>query len=584
MGMRYDSFFFFFFQAEDGIRDLYVTGVQTCALPILGGDAPSLEPVVEDVARRSEALRNPREIGVLHAHVHPRLHDRGARNARPHEPRAHDPEAAHDRRRRWVGDSEVLFESGSSEKDLDQLTRDVGDGQLPEQLRLALQTFRHAAFESVLHRFQCSERRGIVAARLGQDLLSGGAENQRPAQWVAVEQPSAKAARPLAPWAPSARHALRSGDGDVLENGGMDQLVDDAEAERLLGGFDLASEDDVERRAGADQAREPLATARARENAELYLREAELGPGVVGSHAVPAGERELEPTAQAGSMDPDGDRFGETGHPPQHFLPLGRKPLGFRGGGEPHELLDVCTRDEVLGFPGKERDGSYGSVVLQRVERREQVLLHRGRELVDRLAPQVEGHDGNAVVGELPSECRARRHQRRSSTMAKPMPPCAQIDSSPNCTSRRTISFARVVTMRPPVAPNGCPMAIEPPITLMMSSSISQPLSWNPFRLDSTCAANASWISTRPRSFQAMPARSSAFGTAKMGAWRSCQPGSTAATAYDRMYARAVYPSVRAASSLMSSTAAAPSVSGEELAAVTVPYLRSNTGLSLAIC
>src|SRR2546421_11474756 len=33
--------FFFFFQAEDGIRDLIVTGVQTCALPIsvydLGG-------------------------------------------------------------------------------------------------------------------------------------------------------------------------------------------------------------------------------------------------------------------------------------------------------------------------------------------------------------------------------------------------------------------------------------------------------------------------------------------------------------------------------------------------------------------
>src|SRR5256886_12786163 len=26
--------FFFFFQAEDGIRDLTVTGVQTCALPI----------------------------------------------------------------------------------------------------------------------------------------------------------------------------------------------------------------------------------------------------------------------------------------------------------------------------------------------------------------------------------------------------------------------------------------------------------------------------------------------------------------------------------------------------------------------
>src|SRR5256885_6362290 len=30
--------FFFFFQAEDGIRDYKVTGVQTCALPILGID------------------------------------------------------------------------------------------------------------------------------------------------------------------------------------------------------------------------------------------------------------------------------------------------------------------------------------------------------------------------------------------------------------------------------------------------------------------------------------------------------------------------------------------------------------------
>src|SRR5687767_15604170 len=30
-------FFFFFFQAEDGIRDKLVTGVQTCALPIFVG-------------------------------------------------------------------------------------------------------------------------------------------------------------------------------------------------------------------------------------------------------------------------------------------------------------------------------------------------------------------------------------------------------------------------------------------------------------------------------------------------------------------------------------------------------------------
>src|SRR5262249_61041448 len=37
--MGIGSLEFFFFQAEDGIRDWSVTGVQTCALPIFGGRA-----------------------------------------------------------------------------------------------------------------------------------------------------------------------------------------------------------------------------------------------------------------------------------------------------------------------------------------------------------------------------------------------------------------------------------------------------------------------------------------------------------------------------------------------------------------
>src|SRR2546427_9200863 len=41
--------FFFFFQAEDGIRDLTVTGVQTCALPISVAQVTGLPPKVEMV-------------------------------------------------------------------------------------------------------------------------------------------------------------------------------------------------------------------------------------------------------------------------------------------------------------------------------------------------------------------------------------------------------------------------------------------------------------------------------------------------------------------------------------------------------
>src|SRR5207247_8494648 len=44
----------FFFQAEDGIRDPLVTGVQTCALPILEGatfDREFLKCVIDDHSR-----------------------------------------------------------------------------------------------------------------------------------------------------------------------------------------------------------------------------------------------------------------------------------------------------------------------------------------------------------------------------------------------------------------------------------------------------------------------------------------------------------------------------------------------------
>src|SRR2546429_5926479 len=41
----------FFFQAEDGIRDVAVTGVQTCALPI-SGSAPQLRSTQGELHRR----------------------------------------------------------------------------------------------------------------------------------------------------------------------------------------------------------------------------------------------------------------------------------------------------------------------------------------------------------------------------------------------------------------------------------------------------------------------------------------------------------------------------------------------------
>src|SRR2546430_9120376 len=50
-------FFFFFFQAEDGIRDLTVTGVQTCALPI----SVNVHHPEQQVHKRDDQKDKPRQ-------------------------------------------------------------------------------------------------------------------------------------------------------------------------------------------------------------------------------------------------------------------------------------------------------------------------------------------------------------------------------------------------------------------------------------------------------------------------------------------------------------------------------------------
>src|SRR6266511_4933510 len=67
---------FFFFQAEDGIRDFHVTGVQTCALPIssIGVDVP------RPVTRRHVAQIIEARTAELFDHVAREIEAAGATN------------------------------------------------------------------------------------------------------------------------------------------------------------------------------------------------------------------------------------------------------------------------------------------------------------------------------------------------------------------------------------------------------------------------------------------------------------------------------------------------------------------------
>src|SRR2546429_2289904 len=86
------GFFFFFFQAEDGIRDVAVTGVQTCALPI------------------SRIVRQPRKPHGLRARGNDALIEVDALRAarahhfeyvRAHEPRSEERRVGKECRSRW---------------------------------------------------------------------------------------------------------------------------------------------------------------------------------------------------------------------------------------------------------------------------------------------------------------------------------------------------------------------------------------------------------------------------------------------------------------------------------------------------
>src|SRR2546430_16752956 len=76
-------YFFFFFQAEDGIRDLTVTGVQTCALPIWVPRELGRQPAQAD--RVHHLVGDDHGAGAPRAEVagpRPRQNGRGARRGR----------------------------------------------------------------------------------------------------------------------------------------------------------------------------------------------------------------------------------------------------------------------------------------------------------------------------------------------------------------------------------------------------------------------------------------------------------------------------------------------------------------------
>src|SRR5262245_32565727 len=203
--------------------------------------------------------------------------------------------------------------------------------------------------------------------------------------------------------------------------------------------------------------------------------------------------------------------------------------------------------------------------------------LDRSSEHVSRAAQHLDGFSRDIDADAIPRDDRDLQIILSIAT-AMPMPPLTQSVASPRVARRRSSSCSSVTTIRAPVHPIGWPSAIAPPLTFSRSEEIGTSRT-----TASTCAAKASFNSTRSKSSIFRPVRAVSFWMAGTGPMPMIR-GSTPALAQPTILARGASRRARAASADAITTAAPPSVIPDDEPAVMMPGRPStspNTGGSL---
>ncbi len=187
----------------------------------------------------------------------------------------------------------------------------------------------------------------------------------------------------------------------------LDDLVDETVPQRVLRRYRIAREDHAERRLDADEARQALGAAGARNDAELDFRQAKARARR--RDAKMAAECELETAAERGTVQRRKDRFGAGLDCFDHCDGgrLARRLAEFRNVGAGYE-----------GAPGAS-DHNGGDVGITRrprypVEEPDPDLVFHG---IDRRI--VDGDDGDTAIS---SHAHEFRHARRSPVLANAEP------------------------------------------------------------------------------------------------------------------------------------------------------------------
>ena len=242
--------------------------------------------------RRVEQLHREAEIGKAH------------RDAAAHRAGADDRGGVDRAQRRIARDVGQFRDLALGEEGIAQRPRLVGIIQLVEQLALAPHAFVERQRAAPPRPPRCSGRAPSGCGRAARSICASPRKcRDRPCLGELVVAVADARQRPLVGDAARERDRRLAAD---RRSG--DELVDDAELLRLFGRDMTARDDHLHRRLRADQPRQPLRPAAARQDADQHLGQADLGARH--RDAVMAGERDLEPAAQRIAVDRRDDRLG----------------------------------------------------------------------------------------------------------------------------------------------------------------------------------------------------------------------------------------------------------------------------------
>ncbi len=279
------------------------------------------------------------------------------------------------------------LEALGEEEDADQVARGRRAGQLDHRAALGIQARADALAAAALpHVDQCVRRRILVLARLARDLL-GHLRRQQLARRPGVGGPRGGALLERAH-----RALERQRHGGVDQHRLVHDLVDQAQAARGAGRDGAAGEHQVHRRRRADQARQARTAAPAGEDAELGLGQADARGGIVGRHAIAAGQRDLGAAAHAEAMDGRHGRAGQFGQLLEHHLATPDRVVDRAAAVELLELLQIGAGDEAAGL-GRGDHHALGRVDGQAFDDVAQLDQHVLREGVDRGILPVQPQD-----------------------------------------------------------------------------------------------------------------------------------------------------------------------------------------------